>query len=136
MGHDRRRRAIGSGSAAELAERERPNYRIVDEQTLSWIGSGFNVSFDACGGIRSWHPVSLPADLIDPVEKPDYCQPKGAADCRHYDFLDERAPRFEQIEVNPRGVVSFVVYSRAFRNPGGFRVRSADSGNTWQVEAM
>ena len=29
--------AIGSKSAAELAERERANYRVIDDRTLVWI---------------------------------------------------------------------------------------------------
>lgn len=129
--------AIGSNSAQELAERERNNYFIFDERTLAWTGTGVNVSFDACGSFRSWHPVSLPAEMIISAEKPDYCRPKGTADCRHYDFIGDRGPRFEQIQVSPlEGRISFVVHSRGLRNAGGLRVRSTDFGKTWQIEAM
>lgn len=69
--------AIGSKSAAEMAERERRNYHFVDDQTLVWIGNGVNVSFDACGGFRGWHPISLSEDLIVPNEKPEYCAHGG-----------------------------------------------------------
>lgn len=129
--------AIGSKNAGQLAERELRNYLIVDERTLVWVGTGFNVSFDACGSFLHWHPVSLPEDMVVPVEKPDYCRPQGTADCRHYDFLGDREPGFTQIQVSPQeGHISFVVQSRAFKNTKGLRVRSADFGKTWQIEAM
>lgn len=129
--------AIGTRNAGQVADRERRSYLIVDERTLVWIGAGFNVSFDACGGRRSWHPVDLPIEMIEPIGKPDYCQPKGGADCRHYDFLDERAPSFEQIQVDPQqGHVSFVVRSKAFRNNNGLRILSKDFGKTWRIESL
>src|SRR5688572_33151381 len=40
--------AIGSTNAGQLADRERRNYLVVDERTLVWLGTGFNISFDAC----------------------------------------------------------------------------------------
>src|SRR3712207_3359446 len=54
--------AIGSTSAAELARRERANYRVLGDSTLVWTGTGFNVSADACGSFRSWNPTSLPRE--------------------------------------------------------------------------
>src|SRR5688500_3402651 len=51
--------AIGSRSAAELAERERGNYRVFDERTLAWRGNGVSVSFDACREFRDWYPTAL-----------------------------------------------------------------------------
>ena len=128
--------AIGSKSAVELAERERRNYIVVDHQTLVWIGNGVNVSFDACGRFRGWYPTSLPEELIDPVEKPEHCAPRGTADCRHYDFLGDRAPRFEEILVSPQGNISFVVRSKAFRNDKAVGVRSKDFGRTWKAAPL
>lgn len=129
--------AIGSTNAGQLAERELRNYLIVDEQTLVWVGNGFNISFDACGRFQSWYPTDLPADMIIPSEKPDYCQPKGSADCRHYDFMGDREPRFMQIQVSPQeGHISFDVHSKAFRNNKSLRLRSMDFGKTWQVETL
>ncbi|MBT8372390.1 MAG: hypothetical protein HKO68_00255 [Desulfobacterales bacterium] len=128
--------AIGSKSAAELAERERRNYLVVDDQTLVWIGNGVNVSFDACGSFLGWYPTSLPEELIDPAEKPDYCQPKGNADCRHYDFMGEREPHFEKIQVKSRGHISFIVRSKAIRKGQSVRVQSSDFGKTWQTALL
>ena len=128
--------AIGSKSAAELAEREGANYRIVDERTLAWLGNGVNVSYDACGAFRGWYPTALPAEMIDPVEKPDYCAPKGGADCRHYDFLGDRAPTFEQLDVRPDGRISFVARSKSIQPGGAVRVESPDSGRTWSVAPL
>lgn len=125
--------AIGSKSAAELAARERENYLIIGEQTLVWLGNGVNVTFDACGSFRGWYPTALPADWVVPVAKPSHCQPKGNADCRHYDFLDERTPRFASIEVTPGGHVSFMVRSNALRDNAAVRVSSEDFGRTWQM---
>ncbi len=128
--------AIGSRSAAELAERERPNYWIIDERTLAWLGTGVNVSFDACGEFRGWYPTMLPADMIDPVEKPEYCAPRGTADCRHYDFLGDRAPAFEQLDVRSDGRITFVARSKSIRPAGAVRVESPDSGRTWTVAPL
>ena len=127
--------AIGSKSAAEVVERVRNAYRVIDERTLVWTGNGFQVSFDACGQFRSWYPAALPAEMIDPVKKPDYCAPVGTADCGNLDFLGDRMPRFEEIEVRPHGRVAFVVRSAALK-PGAVLVESADSGRTWQVREV
>ena len=125
--------AIGSKSAAELVEPLRGAYRVIDERTLVWTGNGFNISFDACGQFRSWYPANLPAELIDPVVKPEWCAPAGTADCRNYDFMGDRSARFEEIEVRPDGGVAFVARSPAFRPNGALRVESADSGRNWEV---
>lgn len=125
--------AMGSKSAAELAARERRNYVVVDEQTLAWLGNGVSVSFDACGRFRSWFPTALPEALIDPAEKPEYCAPRGTADCRSHDFLGDREPRFEALRVTPQGDISFVVRSKALRNHAALRVHSTDFGQTWAI---
>ncbi|MBI5074367.1 MAG: hypothetical protein HZB62_04265 [Nitrospirae bacterium] len=123
--------AIGSKSAVELAARESSNYRVVSDDILVWTGNGLNVSFDACGVFRGWYPSSLPETLINPVEKPDYCAPKGKVDCRNYDFMDDRRPIFEDIRVTEKGSISFIVLSRAFKNDQRFLVRSDDYGRSW-----
>ncbi|MBK6295331.1 MAG: hypothetical protein IPF55_14395 [Rhodoferax sp.] len=125
--------AIGSKSAAELAERERRNYSVIDDRIVVWIGNGVNVSFDACGTFRGWYPASLPQDVIVPTDKPDHCKPRGNADCRHYDFLGEREPRFEDVRVSPNGQISFVVSSKALRHGKAVRVESVDFGKTWKT---
>ena len=71
--------------------------------------------------------------MIDPVEKPEWCAPAGTADCRNYDFMGERHPRFEEIEVRPSGQVTFVARTPALRPTGALRVESRDSGRTWTV---
>jgi hypothetical protein len=128
--------AIGSKSAAELVEGVRDSYRVIDERTLVWTGNGVQVSFDACGQFQSWYPTALPADMVDPVKKPDYCAPVGTGDCRNYDFLGERTPRFERIEVKSNGRVAFVARSAAFRPTGRVLVESADSGRSWEVAPL
>jgi hypothetical protein len=125
--------AIGSKSAAELVEPVSKSYHVIDERTLVWTGNGFQVSFDGCGHFGSWFPSRLPAEMIDPVEKPEWCAPAGTADCRNYDFMGERFPRFDEIKVQPNGKVSFVVRSPAFRPDGVLKVESGDSGRTWEV---
>lgn len=125
--------AIGSSHAAELAERERRNYTVIDDRTLVWIGNGLSVSFDACGSVRHWSPTSLPADFVIPAAKPEYCRPVGNVDCRHLDFLDDRLPRFEEIQVTTPGGISFVMRSKALRDGMSVRVRSVDFGETWRM---
>jgi len=128
--------AIGSKSASELAEREHHKYKVIDDQTLVWIGNGLNVSFDACGQFRGWYPTSLPDDLIDAKEKPEWCAPQGTADCRHYDFLGDREPRFDDIQVTRAGSISFVARSKAFRNQQAMSVQSEDFGRTWKATPL
>ena len=128
--------AIGSKSATELVERERHKYMVIDDQTLVWAGNGLNVSFDACGQFRGWYPTSLPNELIDAMEKPEWCAPKGTADCRHYDFLGDREPRFDEIQVTRAGSISFVARSKAFRNQQAMSVQSEDFGRTWKATPL
>lgn len=127
--------AIGSRSAAELVERERRNYMVLDEQTLVWIGNGLHVSFNACGEFHAWYPTALPTDLIDSAEKPSYCAPKGTVDCLNYDFLGERAPHFSDIKVNSQGNINFTVSSQVFKNNHPIHVQSSDFGRTWTFTA-
>ena len=102
--------AIGSASAKELVDRERPHYLIMDDRTLVTTGGwALKVSFDACGSFHFWDPRSLPQELIDPVDKPATCAPQGTGDCRHYDFLGERTPKFSQIQTEPSGGMTFLV---------------------------
>lgn len=128
--------AIGSKSAAEIVAREQHKYLVLDEQILVWIGNGLNVSFDGCGSFRGWYPTSLPAELIDPVEKPSYCAPKGTADCRNYDFLGDREPHFDDIHASAQGHVSFEVRSKAFKGGRVIRVQSLDFGRIWTFSVM
>ncbi len=125
--------AIGSKNAAELVERERRNYLVIDDQTLVWIGNGVNVSFDACGQFRGWYPSTLPDKFIEPVEKPAHCAPKGKSDCRQYDFQGDRIPHFTDIRVTSQGDISFTVGSKAFRSGQIIHVRSIDFGQTWDM---
>ncbi|HEX4859064.1 MAG TPA: hypothetical protein VFV17_08595 [Usitatibacteraceae bacterium] len=126
--------AIGTKSAAEVAARERAHYRVIDERTLVWVGNGVNVSFDACGQFRGWVPTDVPESMIEPAAKPDYCRPKGTADCRWHDFMGARAPRYEDIRVEPGGRIAFTVHSTAFRGAPLRRVHSEDFGRTWVVK--
>jgi hypothetical protein len=94
------------------------------------------VSYDACGQFWRWYPAhNLPAEMIDPAEKPEWCAPAGTADCRNFDWFGDRAPRFEHIEVRPNGHVSFIARSPAIRRSGAVRVESPDSGRTWVVRS-
>lgn len=128
--------AIGSTSAEELVDRVRGNYLVMDDHTLVWKSTVLHVSFDACGTFRYWDPTTLPKALIDPVDKPDYCAPRGAADCRYYDFQGTRAPQFEAIRTGTSGQVSFRVHSRGFKGGVVYRVESEDYGKTWRVDPV
>jgi hypothetical protein len=128
--------AHGTGSAEELVERERRKYIVIDDRTLVTTGNCVNVTFNACLLIRQWCPTSLPAGLINPVEKPSYCAPMGSADCSGYDFDADRQPSFDDIRVTPRGEVSFIVRSLALKNEAGVRVQSDNFGRTWRIEPL
>ena len=59
--------------------------------------------------------VGASGEHIIPAEKPDYCAPKGNVDCRHYDFLGDREPRFENIHASSDGRISFIMHSKPAR---------------------
>lgn len=121
-------------TAAQWAERERANYRIIGPRTLAWIGNGVSVTFDACATFSSWYPTALPTAWIDPAPRPEHCAPKGKTDCRHLDFEGERAPRYEDLRVTEQGEVAFTVRSSALKEGGQVRVASVDFGRSWRTE--
>jgi hypothetical protein len=109
---------------------------VFDDRTLIAKTNVFNISFDACGHFINWDPGRLPQALIDPVEKPDSCAPNGPADCRHYDFEGDRAPRYEQISVAGRGQVGFTARSTTFKGVELLRVQTRNNGAVWHVETV
>lgn len=121
-------------TAAQWAERERANYRIIGPRTLAWIGNGVSVSFDACATFSSWYPTALPAEWVDSVSRPDHCAPKGKTDCRHLDFEGARAPTYEDLRVTEQGEVAFTVRSSALKEEARqVRVASTDFGRSWRI---
>ena len=125
--------AIGTESADDVIEQVRNQYIIVDDNTLAIPGVVFGVSFSGCTQFKTWNPTTLPPEMIDPVEKPDYCAPKGGADCRYYDYQGDRAPVYEDIRIDAAGHVSFIVRTKTFKDVEGLRVSSTDAGDTWTV---
>jgi hypothetical protein len=127
--------AIGTRSAADLLPEIRERYRVLRGPTLVVPGTVFRVSFDGCGTLASWDPTRLPAEWINAVAKPSFCAPEGTGDCRYMDFEGERAPVYEQIEVDAEhGDVAFIVHSSGFSQAQTLRVRSTDRGRTWSFE--
>lgn len=123
--------ALESKSAQEVVDNLKDEYLIMDERTVVKRGGGIGVSFDACGTFRHWGATKLPIELIDQIEKPSHCAPKGTGDCRHYDFEGDRAPQISDIRTEPSGRISFVARSKAFRDGAVFRIESQDSGRSW-----
>ena len=123
--------AIGSKNVQEIVDNLRNNYLIMDDRTLVQAENGIGVSFDACGSFRYWGATKLPVDLIDQIEKPDHCAPKGTGDCRHYDFQGDRAPQVSDVRTEPSGRISFIARSKAFKDGAVFRIESQDSGRSW-----
>jgi hypothetical protein len=126
--------ARGSKSAMEVAAKLQNDYEVFDEQILVARTSVLNISFDACGHFINWDPGRLPKAMIVTQEKPANCAPNGPVDCRHYDFKGERAPRYEQIEIQGQGRVSFRVSSAAFRDVAFLRVETRNNGAVWHVD--
>lgn len=130
---------IGSGgdasdvqTAQELIDRESARYRVVNDRTLVWTGNGVGVTFDGCATFAYWYPALLPSDAIDPAPKPDWCsQPR--VDCRGFDFMGDRQPVYDELQVDGDGRVSFTVRSKAFKDGNARVVRSNDHGRTWTV---
>lgn len=125
-----------SNSARDVALRVQGDYQVLDDDTLVAITNAFNISFDACGHFINWDPSRLPNDMIAPLEKPDSCAPGGPADCSHYDFEGDRAPRYEQIYVPGKGRVSFTARSQAFRGAEWLRIETRNNGAVWHVDIV
>ena len=123
--------ALGSKNAQEVVDYVRDEYLIMNDWTVVKKGGGIGVSFDACGTFRHWSAVHLPLKLINQIAKPDYCKPKGATDCRHYDFQDDRAPEIEDIRTDSSGRISFAARSIAFKDGAVYRIESQDYGRSW-----
>lgn len=128
--------ALGSTSAQEIIDTVGGNYLVVDEQTFVELRNGLSVTFDACGSIQGWYPTELPIELIDQVEKPDHCAPKGTGDCRHYDFMGDRAAHIDAVTIDGSGHISFVVQSKAFKDQAAFLISSVDFGRSWHHERI
>jgi len=124
----------GARSAKELIDREAAKYRVINDRTLVWTGNGVGVTFDGCATFAYWYPALLPADAIDPAPKPEWCsQPR--VDCRGFDFMGDRQPMYDDLQVDGDGRISFVVRSKAFKGGNALSVRSDDYGRTWKESA-
>jgi len=123
--------ALESKSAQQVVNDVKDRYLIMDERTVVKIWGGISVSFDACRTLHHWSAVQLPLNLINQISKPDYCEPKGTADCRHYDFQDDRAPVIADVRADSSGRISFVARSKAFKDGAVYRIESQDSGRSW-----
>ena len=128
--------AIGSKTAHDMVLRERSRYLIINDQILAVPGTVLRVSFNACGSFTQWDPITLPADLIASVEKPDFCKPKGLGDCRYYDFQDDRTPRYDDITSDSAGVLTFTVQAKAFKDGRRLKVTTLDYGRTWSIQSL
>jgi hypothetical protein len=128
--------AIGSKSASEVVERVRSDYRVIDDRILAWSRVLLSVSFDGCGSFQTWDPTTLPRDLIDPAPRPDWCAPKGTADCRYEDFQGDRLPRYVDVTASADGHVSFRMESKALKPGAAVQVSSGDFGRTWDVRGL
>lgn len=83
------------------------------------------MTFDGCATIAYWYPALLPADAIDPAPKPEWCsQPR--VDCRGFDFMGDRQPVYDELQVDGDGRISFIVRSKAFKDGNARVVRSND----------
>lgn len=128
--------AIGTKSAQDVFHNIGNEYTIIDDKTILVTTSGISVSFDACQSFHRWYPTQLPSELINPVEKPSHCAPKGTGDCRHYDFLDDRKPTYEDVKVDTNGTISFLTSSKSYKDVNKLRVTSTDFGKTWSIEKL
>ena len=128
--------AIGTQQASDIVSRLELRYLPIDATRLVWLDRLFHVTFDGCGTFAWWDPTVLAPERIDPVEKPDYCAPKGTADCRSMDFESDRSPSYEDVHVESDGRIRFVVRTPAFRGVVALHVASDDFGRTWRVDPI
>lgn len=125
--------AIGSRTAHDMVLREQSRYLVINDRALAVPGTVLQVSFNACGSFAQWDPITLPADLIAPVDKPDFCKPKGLGDCRYYDFQDDRMPQYNDIASDSAGMLTFTVQAKAFKHGRRLKVTTLDYGQTWSI---
>lgn len=118
-------------TASDYAGRVLERYHIVEPGILVWSGVVLKATWDACGQISQWDPSRLPHDLINEVDKPEYCQPAGQADCRYYDFQDGRTPKYAIQSVDRTGRLEFTVESPSL--PGITTVTTDNFGAVWHV---
>jgi len=131
--------AIGTKSVQDVVARERHRIETVSDDVLVVRGLALTISTDACASFVTWNPALLPEKLIDPVEKPDYCAPKGTGDCRDRDFEGDRAPVYDALEIRPDRI-SFRMRSAALRAEA-LHVTSApvwdkELGGAWTYEVI
>ena len=112
--------ATGSNNAQEILDRERHKYLIINDETLVWVDNGFNISFESLRSSRSWSPTSLSDEFITRAGK---------------SLNANQTFRFENIEVSQKGLISFTVHSKEFKNQDALKIRSADFGKTWSVKS-
>jgi len=125
--------ALGSKSAGELVPEALRRYLAVDRHILVWTALTFNVSWKGCRGFATWDPTSLPAEWIDPAPRPDYCRPKGQADCRYDDFQGERTPEYANVAARADGTAEFDVRSKGLKDPAPLHVATSDFGRSWRL---
>lgn len=118
-------------TASDYAERVLERYQIVEPGILVWPGVTLSATWDGCGHISRWDPSRLPPDLINEVDKPEYCQPAGQADCRYYDFQDDRRPKYAIESVDRTGRLAFTAESPSL--PSIASVSTRNFGSIWHV---
>ncbi len=128
--------ALRSPDVHAIVNAARRQFFIVDNEVLVLTGPVLRISTDGCGKFLRWDPRTLPKTMIDRVEMPAHCAPKGPVDCSRddYDFVGDREPVYADVHVGTAGGVSFLVRSRSFKPEGVLRVYSSDFGKTWRVE--
>jgi hypothetical protein len=98
------------------------------------LSTGVSVSYDACGTFAGWLPSAIPAEFVEAVEKPHYCN-EPRVDCSNYAFQVQR-PQFSDVVARRDGTIAFSVASRWFLERRTFRVTSTDCGKSWTPRAI
>jgi hypothetical protein len=115
--------------------RLRSRFHPLDDHTLYWTDLGVNVTFDGCLTLDQWFPSRIPEALVERVAPSQECvnpDEHHVEWCRLEDFRGARAPRYEDVQFDPRThAISFRVLSTALRRP--LRVRKPDAASAWSV---
>lgn len=127
--------AIGTASAAEVAAKVAPSYRVFDDRTLVWIGTRLGVSRDGCGTFAYWSLESVPAAHLAVAPEPSAeCRAPNPDPrlCGSAALVADDPVAFDDLRVAATSV-AFVARSRRVRG-GSIGVSTSDNGLTWTYE--
>ncbi len=133
----------------KLSEEAKKNFYLFGNSTIVSITEfGVNVSFTGCQVFTSWN-IALLINELKIYESPEFkqcqeyktkeikqgIQDTGNMNCFYLNFIKNKII-FSNVHASDKGVISFSMTSKAFKNGLVFHVESIDFGKTWQTKIL